>query len=152
MTRFGFLASFMTTYESNMTPLLTLTYWFQLQPPAMIPWIGTLLLVVFILFVITGVLAKVLFAGRMGDKLVRRAVERGGTVLLTMGIWGAYMSFVSYERIPLLSMRIWYIVWLAVSIWWGWTIYRYLKVEVPAKRAMQIERDRLNKWLPNAKK
>ncbi len=106
------------------------------------------MLIIFSAMVILGIVAKVYGVKAGLDKLVRRAVERAGTLLLCMGLVGLLMYFISYERVPVLSMRALYIVWLVGLGLWIWSIYKYVKVEIPSKRSMAAEREKLSKWLP----
>jgi ABC-type transport system involved in multi-copper enzyme maturation permease subunit len=117
-----------------------------------IGWVSIFFLVVFTALVILGIIAKVYAVKSNLEKLLRRAVQRAGSLLLTMGLVGLLIYFFTFENVPILSMRVWLLVLLASGIAWAWSIYRYVKVEIPAKREMHAERERLNKWLPKAKK
>ncbi|MDD5438128.1 MAG: hypothetical protein PHC70_03220 [Patescibacteria group bacterium] len=132
--------------------LLTLNFWFQMQPPMFLAWVNIFFLVVFAAMVIVGIIAKVYAVKSNLEKLLRRAVHRAGNLLLTMGLIGLLICFFTYETVPILSMRIWLLVWLGSAIAWAWSIIRYVRVEIPAKHEMQVERERVNKWLPKAKK
>lgn len=132
--------------------LLTLNFWFQMQPPMFIPLMGTVLLVIFTVMAIVGLVAKIYGVKSGLDKFVRRAVERAGTLLLTMGLIGLLLCFFTFESVPILSMRIWLLVWLASAIAWIWSIARYVRRDIPAKRELMAERERLNRWLPKSKK
>jgi len=110
------------------------------------------MLACFSAMVILGIVAKVYGVKAGLDKLVRRAVERAGTLLLIMGLVGLLMYFISYERVPVLSMRALYLVWLFGLGLWAWSLYRYVKIEIPSKRSMAAEREKLTKWLPKANK
>ncbi len=117
-----------------------------------IQWVSVFFLVLFAALVILGVIAKIYAVKSNLEKLLRRAVQRAGNLLLTMGLVGLLLYFFTYENVPILSMRIWLLVLLGSGIAWAWSIYHYVKVEIPAKHGMQAERDRMNKWLPKAKK
>lgn len=134
-----------------MSNLLNLNLWFQVQPPMFVPWVGTALLVVFTALAVVGLVAKI-YGVRAGlDKLVRRAVQRAGTCLLSMGLTGLLLYFFVYEHVPVLSMRLWLLVWLLSILVWAWSILRYVQVEIPKVNAVKAERERLNKWLPKPK-
>jgi len=116
-----------------------------------VPWVGTALLVVFTALAVVGLVAKI-YGVRAGlDKLVRRAVQRAGTCLLSMGLTGLLLYFFVYEHVPVLSMRLWLLVWLLSILVWAWSILRYVQVEIPKVNAVKAERERLNKWLPKPK-
>lgn len=117
-----------------------------------IPLMGTVLLVIFTVMAIVGLVAKIYGVKSGLDKFVRRAVERAGTLLLTMGLIGLLLCFFTFESVPILSMRIWLLVWLASALAWIWSIARYVQVDIPAKRELMAKRERLNKWIPKPKR
>ncbi len=132
--------------------LLSLSYWFGLQPPSFVSWANTFLIVVFVAMSVMGIGTKVYGVKSGLDKLMKRAVDRVGTLLLTMGLAGLFWWGVSYERVPLLSMRFWAVVGLVLAGIWIWSIAKYVRVEIPAKRALAKEREQYEKWLPKPKK
>ena len=132
--------------------LLTLNYWFSTQPPAFIPWLNMLFIFVFLAMFIVGVVALVIAGRKSFDKFVRRAISKTGFMLIIMGLLGAAWWFFTYERVPVLSIRIWIFPLVLITAFWSWGIYKYIKVEVPAKHALSEERAKQNKWLPKSKK
>ena len=134
-----------------MSNLFTLSYWFALQPQFFTPIMSRAILVLFVAMTVVGILGFVFIMKRKIDKYNRRAIERASTLLFTMGLFGLLLYFFAFEHVPILSMRIWYIVWLSSALFWAWLVYRYISVEVPAKRALKQEREKMNKWLPKAK-
>ena len=136
-----------------MNGLLTLHYWFQIQPPAFAAKPSYILLGFFIALIIAAIAVKVYRVKKHDmEKLWRRAYDKIFSSLLTMGIVGLFMFLFSYEQIPILSMRFLYLIWSAGFILWAYLIYLYITKEIPAKKAMQQQRDEQNKWLPNVKK
>lgn len=123
-----------------------------MQPDMFIPWVGMTFLVVFTVMAIVGVVVKIYGVKAGLDKFVRRAVERAGNLLLTMGLIGLLIYFFTFEHVPILSMRLWLLVWLLSALAWVWSIARYVRVDIPAKRELMAERERLNKWIPKPKR
>ncbi|HPN14494.1 MAG TPA: hypothetical protein PLF71_00030 [bacterium] len=134
-----------------MMNLLSLSFWFQLQPPMFLGWIGTVLLIVFSLMAVIGLAVKIYGAKSSLEKYRKRAVQKAGSLLLTMGLAGLMFYFFTYERLPILSMRIWLMVWLGVLVLWTWSIYQFIKIEIPRVEALRQEREKLEKWLPKKK-
>ena len=97
--------------------LLSLSFWFQLQPPMFLGWIGTVLLIVFSLMAVIGLAVKIYGAKSSLEKYRKRAVQKAGSLLLTMGLAGLMFYFFTYERLPILSMRIWLMC--------GWAFWFY---------------------------
>lgn len=114
--------------------------------------LSNFLVVAFLAFSVVGIGVKVYGSKSGMEKLMRRAVERAGNLLVTMGLLGLLWWAVTYEKVPLLSMRIWIIGWLVLTGYWVWRIVKYVRVEVPAKRNMAKEREQYEKWLPKPKK
>ncbi len=85
------------------------------------------------------------------EKYRKRAVQKAGSLLLTMGLAGLLFYLFTYERLPILSMRIWLVVWLAGVVLWIWSIYQFIKIEIPRVEALRQEREKLEKWLPKKK-
>lgn len=136
----------------TLPPPLTLSFWFNPAPPPFLPLVDRLLLVFFLGLVVIGILAHLARLRGGLEKMTRRAIARAGTLLITMGLFGLLLWVFLYERVSYLSMRMWYVVWLGLLIWWAWNIYRFVFVEMPQKQKMSEEREALNKWLPKSKK
>jgi Ca2+/Na+ antiporter len=86
------------------------------------------------------------------EKTVRRALMRAASMFITMGLFGLFLWGVLYERVPYLSMRAWYLLWLFLLGFWIYRIYHFVFVEVPARQKVSEEREAINKWLPKSKK
>lgn len=114
-------------------------------------WIGTSLLVLFSLMAVAGLVIKVYAIKSNLEKYKKRAVHKIGSLFLTMGVVGLLLYFFTYERLPVLSMRIWLIVWLGMIGLWIWSIYKFIKLEIPRVEALRQEREKLEKWLPKKK-
>jgi hypothetical protein len=132
-------------------PLLDIRYWLN---PRIIP-LGPLLVGKFVFFLGWFVLAAValLVAARLlrkSDKLKSQVVGRFGAVLLQAGLLGYLVLFLAYEQVPILGMRFWALVWLALFIYWTVRAVRFAVKEYPA-RAERLERLRaFRKYLPNS--
>jgi len=131
---------------------LSLSFWFGIQPPTFVSWVSNFFVVAFLAMTVVGIGVKVYGAKSGMEKLMRRAVERVGSLFLTMGLLGLLWWAMTYEKVPMLSMRIWIIAWLALVGYWIWLIVKYVRVEIPAKHAMAKEREQYEKWLPKPKK
>lgn len=60
---------------------------------------------------------------------------------------GLALLFFSFELIPILSARFWYVIWLALMIFWIYLIIKeYLKI--PDKKQKIIEAKEFKKYLP----
>lgn len=136
----------------TLPPLLTPGYWFDPVPPPFLPFVDRLLLVAFMGLAIVGIIAHLARLRAGLEKMTRRAVGRAGTLLITMGLFGLLLWTLAYERVPYLSMRMWYLVWSVLFVIWGYRIYRFVFVEIPSRQKQNEEREAINKWLPKSKK
>lgn len=135
----------------TLPPILTPFYWIKTSPPPFMPAVQLGLLILFAVCVAAGI-AVYLMRRKTGlDKLSRRGLARIGTAAITMGVCGLALWFFDYERISILSMRAFYLAWIIVAAAWGFSIYRYIAVQIPKIRQEREEKENFNKWLPKAK-
>lgn len=135
----------------NLPPLLTFQFWFNVNPTPFIPFVDRFILILMIVLVVGGIVALWLRAQKKHEKMVRRAFLRAGFLGVISGIVGLAFYFATFERVPFLSMRFIWVIWL---LWTGVearSLYRYVTIDIPAKAEVQAERERINKWLPKKK-
>ncbi|MFA4955118.1 MAG: hypothetical protein WC641_07465 [Patescibacteria group bacterium] len=131
--------------------LLTPLYWFKTTPPPLMAVAQKGVLIFFAACVVAGVIIYLMRLKKNLDKFSRRGMARIGTALLTMGGFGLALLFFEFERIPVLTMRALYLVWLILAAWWGYSIFRYITVKIPEIRKQREDRENFNKWLPKGK-
>lgn len=105
----------------------------------------------FSLMAVIGLAVKIYGVKSDLEKYRKRAVQKIGGLLFVMGITGLLFYFFTYENLPILSMRIWLIVWLGAVALWIWSVYKFIKTEIPRVEVLRQERERLEKWLPKKK-
>ena len=132
----------------NLPPLLTLTYWLNPSPPPFATWSDTLIFSLFILMTIGGMAVQVYRMRALSDRMMKRAADEVGTLLLITGIAGLIIHGMSYEQIPYLSMRIWYVAWAGWVAVWGQMVYKFIAIEIPRIKNEKTERADFFKWLP----
>lgn len=69
-----------------------------------------------------------------------------------MGIIGLVLFFFSYERIPFLGMRVWFIVWGLGLVAWIITSVIYACKTVPCLRRQAAAKEEQMKYFPKGKK
>ena len=134
-------------------PLFKLSFWFNLEALPFMPWLDRALPIVMALGLALGIAAMGYAAKAKGlEKDFRHLVRSLGALGFWAGLTGLILYFFVWERIPVLSMRVFWLVWLGGFGWWKWKIYQaYFKVR-PAEIAKQKEREAYEKWLPKPKK
>ncbi len=136
----------------TLPPLLTLSFWFNPNPPAFISVINIVIIAFIAASFVSGIVAYALPRLKSMDKLDRQIVQRLGFVWLTFGITGLMLYAFAYERVAYLSMRIFWLPLLIWVIWKNWQIYQFAFKTVPEVRKARAERDQYEKWLPKKKK
>jgi len=126
--------------------IFTFSYWFSLRPDFFVNWIAQIVLIFFILLFVVSLFLKIYVTKYKVDKLLKKFWRKLSDLLLVMSLLGFLLYFFSYERIYIFSMRVWYLLWLGLFVWWAWNVYKYITIEIPKKRAIQAERDEKRKW------
>ncbi len=134
-----------------MNNLLTLNLWFGLYPPPMQKGILYFLVIIFALLFLVGVIGKVYSLKAKIEKFYRRAISKIGDAFITMGAIGLLLCVFSYEQIPILSMRFFYLVWLIIMLIWAYFLYKYMFIEIPKLLELKKLREQEDKWLPKPK-
>ncbi|MBU1348533.1 hypothetical protein KJ781_00475 [Patescibacteria group bacterium] len=132
----------------TLPPLLQLSYWFDSLPPPFLPVIDRSLLAVFGILLVAGIIARIVASRHGWEKMTKRLVARSGGMLTTLGAFGLVLYALSYERVPVLSSRLGYLLWVGLLGWYVWKTYRFIRVEIPSVQKRREEREQLEKWLP----
>lgn len=140
-------------------PLFRLSFWFGIQPVPFSLWIDRFILAVMFALLAASVACYVVanLAQSKGawqerfDHDARRVLRRGAQCLFWASIVGFVLYGMTWQSIPVLSMRVLFVFWAAGFGWWGWQIVRYAWRELPLLRTRLAERAAYEKWLPKPK-
>ncbi|OGH88761.1 MAG: hypothetical protein A3J93_01570 [Candidatus Magasanikbacteria bacterium RIFOXYC2_FULL_42_28] len=130
----------------SFTNLLTWSYWFT-QPFTARGVAFTVLVVLFLFFVLLGLSAKIGRAYK-SEKWLNEILRRIGNFGLTMGVLGLIWFFFRQERVTFLSWRFWLLFWIIGVIFWGYKIIWYAIVRVPKIKTESQNRVAQGKYLP----
>ena len=125
--------------------LLSLKFWFNLRPGALLPIyqktfvIFVLALVVFFLF------CRLLMARRKG--LYTSFWRRLQSFSLANAFIGLILLFFNYELIPFLSARFWFFLWGALMLVWLVFIAKSL-LKIPENKKKLEEEREYRKYIP----
>jgi amino acid transporter len=131
------------------TPLFRLSYWFSPFTVPFLPLVDKLVLIFMAALLIAGVACGVY--AKYEKKLpkdTKKLLRRYSEALSTAGVSGLILYGFTWQMIPYLSMRFWYVVWFAVFGFWIWTIIRFQLKELPARKKMREEQAERAKWIP----
>ncbi len=132
-------------------PLLSLSFWFNTDPGPFVPWADRFILFFMGVLLLAGIVVSVM-ARRQAIKDRRHLFQRIAALLCWAGLTGLFLYAFSWQRIPVLDMRLFFVLWLIGYGWWGYVIGRYAFKELPALNAAQAEKAAYEKWLPKPKK
>lgn len=124
---------------------LSLGYWFNTQPGALVP--GAMRL--FSIFLVLLFALTFISYLRSKDKKCpyRRIWDKVfNFALANLGI-GLVLLFFFYENIPYLSMRFLGLIWFILMIYWGYCISKRLK-EIPLLREKREKEKEYKKYIP----
>lgn len=134
-------------------PLLSFSYWFGTAPQPFLPVVNNIVLIVLYGLLVAGGACG--FYAKFGKKLekdLKRLLRDYSSALTTAGAVGLLLYAFTWQRVPFLSMRFFFVIWAALFGYWIWTIARYQINVLPEKRQLREEQAERNKWLPTKKK
>ncbi|MEA3272392.1 MAG: hypothetical protein U9P90_01860 [Patescibacteria group bacterium] len=132
--------------------LLSLKFWFSLQPVPLLPVYEFILLAIFAFLVVASIVLKIVFSNKkFGSRLARR-ITRLRLMFLTMGIIGLVFLFFTYERAFVLGARFWFLVWgVGFLVWLGILLYDLFK-KMPIELKNCDKQDHYEKYLPKPRR
>lgn len=133
----------------NYKNFLHLDYWFS-QPFTARGLALWLLVGGFLLFIVKGLVFKIL-SQYQADKSKRLIFKRSGNFGITMGFVGLLWMFFRQERIAFLAWRFWLLLWVVVTVIWGYRLMRYALKRIPEIKAEEARRASIEKYLPKSK-
>lgn len=135
----------------DIRPLVSLSFWFDRDPSPLLIASSRLLFAILAIIFTLGVIVRVVATRRTEDRFTLELFRRLGTLCLTMGVIGLVFFFFTYQGIPFLGMRLWFLLWgIGLLVWLG-GIMHWVKKVVPAERANIAKRALREKYLPKPK-
>ena len=132
--------------DKYMGNLLTLHYWFNLRPGALSPNLQ----MAYIMFIGLSLLLTVVFwyiRKQNKKSLYNRVWKRLYSLNLTNLIIGIFFLFFTFELIPLLSARFWFLLWgVAILVWLFFIGKAFYKI--PKLREEMAKEEVYKKYIP----
>jgi hypothetical protein len=128
-------------------PLLTLNYWFNLNPAPFIPLVWDILggLIIF-LFVASAVVKYLSLTTRKNPPL-HRILSRAGRAGLWVSVIALVFYFFNFEGLSMLSARFWWVLLAIASIVWKIIIFIDFKKHYAVDRKAFLEKKEKEKYL-----
>jgi hypothetical protein len=133
---------------SYLQPLITLSFWFNGNPPPLLYPIFIGLGVLIILLFLEGGVTKWLSWKQRKNPPLHRVLSRWGRAALTIAAIGAVLFFFTFEQIPFVSARFWWGLLLIGGIVWKVFIIKDIRKRYPAEKSAMVERLAKEKYLP----
>lgn len=122
-------------------------HFFSMRPPAMQVRAIIILAVAFGLFIVFGIVSKIMTA-KTKDGLKIKGWRRLFHLGLTMGILGFVYIFFAWQSVALLAGRFWLIIMLLVIIVWLGFIGKYMFLAAPKLRVNIDKKRNFDKYIP----
>jgi hypothetical protein len=128
-------------------PLITLNYWFNLNPAPMIPLVWNILggLIIF-LFVASAVVKYLSLRTRKNPPL-HRILSRFGRAGLWVSVVALAFYFFNFEGLPTLSARFWWVLLGVAAVAWKIIIFIDFKKHYAVDRKAFLEKKEKEKYL-----
>lgn len=129
-----------------MKTIFTLNFWFNLKPGTLSPIFLKLLISATVLSLFFAIFLKVML--KFGkDQLLRPIENKLYTFFFTNFMLGLIWTFLSYENVPLLTARFWYLIWLIGDLVWVYFII-VEAAKIPEKRKQLSKEQEYKKYIP----
>lgn len=136
-------------YMNWILPLFKPSFWFNLSAVPFMPWLERALPIALVAIGLAGVVALIYATYARGiAKDAKRLWRRIGTAALLAGLSGGVIYFFHWQRVPYLSMRLFWLCWLVGFGYWAYRIWHDEFRKLPGERAKDAEREAYEKWLP----
>ncbi|MFA6994819.1 MAG: hypothetical protein WC249_00170 [Patescibacteria group bacterium] len=127
-----------------MKNLITLDYWFNLRPEALLPSTQNAFMA---LVISLAILALIIAVTKNRGGIYRGFLNRLYSFCLTNAAIGLLLLFFNYEVIPFFSARFWLGFWALLMLIWLIFILKKFK-NIPIKKKKLEEEKELKKYLP----
>lgn len=134
-----------------MTPLLRFDFWFHLQAVPFTPTLGKMIFWLMVGLFAVGIVVRLLLLKSKWEKETRKNLRGVSALLLFSGATGLVFYAFTWQMIPVLSMRFFYLVWLFAYGWWAYRLVKHIYKDLPLLRQKNAERAAYEKWLPKPK-
>lgn len=135
----------------DLSNLFSFKLWFNTNPGPLLSSSVNIVLGVFVLLLVLAIVAKIFSNGKNISKAKALFWNKLSHLFFWTDLVLLILLFFSREGVPILGMRLWYLVLFAVVLVWLGFIIRYAKVELPKQEELKKEREKFNKYLPKKK-
>jgi amino acid transporter len=128
-----------------MTNLLNYKYWLNLRPDSLAGSVQKYFIILVVLFLFFTLVFA--FLKSKNKNLYSRVLRKLYTFFLTNFIVSLFLLFFTYEMVPFLSSRFWFLLWAAGIIFWLYFIIKEF-INIP-KIKQELEKEKeFKKYIP----
>jgi hypothetical protein len=128
-----------------MKNLISLSYWFNSRPGNYTALSFKILAIFLILLLLAFVFIKVMNKRKNGP--YHKIFSRLSSFSFSNFFIGLFLFFFSYELIPVLSSRFWYLLWALGMV--AWLIFIMMEIKkIPEKKRRIAEEKEFKKYIP----
>lgn len=131
----------------DIRPLLTAQFWFNTNPPPLLPFFEKAFFVVAIVALLIAVLLGVI-ERKQHNAATQKFFEKIRRLATTFGIGELILAFFAYERTPFLSMRFFTLLLGIGMLAWGAMILFWRLRVVPKMQKTLVTQKEFEKYLP----
>lgn len=124
--------------------LFTLKYWFSMNAGSLAPMAQKAFIVFLVLLLGLAVYSKFKKKDKGIYFRIWNKLTSFGTTNLVIGL---FLLFFTYEEVIFLSMRFWFLLWLASMIFWLQLIHKESK-KIPEIREKRKQEEEFKKYIP----
>ncbi|MEA3449662.1 MAG: hypothetical protein U9Q85_01650 [Patescibacteria group bacterium] len=129
-----------------MNILLSPSFWFELRPGVLSPFVFRSL-IVFLSLLLAGILVFNLLKKQKSAGLYRKIWVSLGTFCLGNLIIGLFLLFFAFEQLPFLAMRAWFLLWFVGMFVWMLFIIKKMS-KIPDIKQEKAEKEEFQKYIP----
>lgn len=130
-----------------MTNLLTLSYWFNLNPGPFLDEYIKIVYGIIVLILVAGFVTWIFVKKNADNKLIQKFWIKVQNFCFTIGISAGLLVFFRQQRINFLSMPFLLLLIFIGALVWTYFILKYITTTVPARKKEKAEQELKNKYL-----
>lgn len=135
-----------------LSPLFDWHFWFDLTPTRMSPMFESGFFFLFVLALAAGAVLRMMVRNGKYDKYKAIVFKKIAALCSWSGIAGMIWFFFTFEEVQFFGSRFWILIGFVCIAIAKFSIWRYVKKEVPLLKHREQSRSEVNKYLPRRKR
>ena len=128
-----------------MKNLLSPSFWFNIRAGELASWPQKSLIIFCLILAIIYIISIIL--QKKNSSIYFKVLEKIKSLVFTNFFIGLLLLFFTYEAIPLLSARFWFLIWFGSMFFWTYRIVIYSQ-EIPKRKEAFLKEKEFKKYIP----